>query len=714
MGGANGTVFPPVGANPPIVLDGDRANFPGGAYSTAPYIALPPGIVGSLQDVTIELWAGQTSNTINGLLFSAGSTSKGTNPHASGSGNSTLEIGVNRGGVGKAFYNSEVGNSPLNAEYGPVMTNSAEYHLVAVYAPDSGEAKFYVNGILQTNIAVSSANRLSSLNDQVVWLGLSLNNNPGVNGWINELRIYQGEMSDADVAASYAAGPSSGLPALTVDWARSPWPAPAGSGDLLSRMGVCGGDVGHGQGVDLNALNAAQAGGFKYIRTDFNWNVVEVVPGVYNFSNYDNLCSAITSRNMKPVFILDYGNTNYCNPTNNMYPPTNSFQITAFGNFAYAAAQHFAGKGVIWEAWNEPDWDMFWLPKSDPVQYAALAKVAISQVHQADPQAVVLPTIASPEHTAFLDTALSNGGGVGANGIGVHPYDCNPPELLNTLLPPMKSIVAEHYASPPPIYITEWGFSSTDFGPNGNGADAGARQRQAVMVAREMLNSCAAGFPLYVYYAIGDWNDPTNEQANFGLIDYQYNDKPAMTAMKTLASVASGRTYVGLAAMPNTGLIAMRFDGPTNKVFAIWSSVVGSPITIGLPTYATAMDMLGSPLDISKGTNSVSESLGPIYVSIPVPAAPAGLSATVGDGSCLLTWTGSSNAASYVVMRAMASGGPYSVVITNITSLTYSDLGLTNGAAYYYVVAAVNPAGTNQSCRSHGPSGLFGAAKHSS
>ena len=74
------------------------------------------------------------------------------------------------------------------------------------------------------------------------------------------------------------------------------------------------------------------------------------------------------------------------------------------------------------------------------------------------------------------------------------------------------------------------------------------------------------------------------------------------------------------------------------------------------------------------------------------PAAPAGLAATVGNGTVTLTWNAGGGATSYTVKRATVSGGPY-VSLGSVSTTTYTDSGLTNGATYYYVVSGSNAAG---------------------
>ena len=76
-----------------------------------------------------------------------------------------------------------------------------------------------------------------------------------------------------------------------------------------------------------------------------------------------------------------------------------------------------------------------------------------------------------------------------------------------------------------------------------------------------------------------------------------------------------------------------------------------------------------------------------------LPAAPSGVTATGGNGTVTLSWTTSTGAASYTILRAMATGGPYSPVATGVSALTYTDSSVNNLVTYYYVVAPVNAGG---------------------
>jgi rhamnogalacturonan endolyase len=74
------------------------------------------------------------------------------------------------------------------------------------------------------------------------------------------------------------------------------------------------------------------------------------------------------------------------------------------------------------------------------------------------------------------------------------------------------------------------------------------------------------------------------------------------------------------------------------------------------------------------------------------PLVPAQLTAAPGDSKISLTWNQSPNATSYKIKRAPTSGGPYTVIGTNVVA-SFTDTGVTNGTLYHYVVSAVNSVG---------------------
>lgn len=73
----------------------------------------------------------------------------------------------------------------------------------------------------------------------------------------------------------------------------------------------------------------------------------------------------------------------------------------------------------------------------------------------------------------------------------------------------------------------------------------------------------------------------------------------------------------------------------------------------------------------------------------PPPSAPTGVTAVAGSTQVSLTWSAANGAASYIVKRSTASGGPYTAVASGVTDTAYTDTGLINGTTYYYVISSV-------------------------
>src|SRR5579885_1682956 len=90
--------------------------------------------------------------------------------------------------------------------------------------------------------------------------------------------------------------------------------------------------------------------GFRWVRMDFVWNEIERERGNYNFGSYDVLMSALDSRRIRPIFILDYGNDLYQHGS-----PRTPEARAAFVRFVEAAVRHFRHRGIVWEMWNEPN-----------------------------------------------------------------------------------------------------------------------------------------------------------------------------------------------------------------------------------------------------------------------------------------------------------------------------------------------------------------------
>ncbi len=336
--------------------------------------------------------------------------------------------------------------------------------------------------------------------------------------------------------------------------------------------------------------------------------------------------------------ILDYFNPLYPSSSDPGYGDAGEqTTVPAFAAVSRAAAAHFAGKGVTYEVWNEENGG-FWPPAASASQYADLSAAAIAGVHAGDSSALVtLGGLAGFDYP-FLEATLDAGGAAGANAVGVHPYRQGGGESASDDLAYMRAIVAGAFSNPPPVWDTEWGYSSQWYGGDAGGHAPAAWAMQAQRTSRELLTAWALGFPMAIYYDIrDDGTDPTYDEDNFGLIQNDYSDKPAIVAVRTLTAAAKGRSFTGFLPVGFTSLHAMLLSGASDRVVALWSDAPGSVTSVGVPSNATATDLLGAPVVLASDAGATSivvgEVAGPVFLTFPNPPAVSDAGADAGgDG----------------------------------------------------------------------------------
>lgn len=79
----------------------------------------------------------------------------------------------------------------------------------------------------------------------------------------------------------------------------------------------------------------------------------------------------------------------------------------------------------------------------------------------------------------------------------------------------------------------------------------------------------------------------------------------------------------------------------------------------------------------------------------PPPPAPAGLSATAGEGQVGLAWPASSGATGYVVLRCSGAGCTPSTSLATTSATAFTDSSVANGTSYVYAVEASDSGGVS-------------------
>ena len=212
-------------------------------------VFLPPRLISSLSNFTVEAWItwNGPSTGVWQRVFDFGLNDRGTN--ANGIGTNYVIFTVARGSSGLPGFEETTVN-PFGNTVDPealVLTGSAplpigqEVYIAISYDPLTNSTRLYINGLL-VNASSNAINPTSSITDYTDWLGRSQwDRDPFFNGSFDEFRIWEGVLSDQEIASHNAAGPNqqfvTSRPAISIT--RTPgfvllsWPADGTAGYQL-------------------------------------------------------------------------------------------------------------------------------------------------------------------------------------------------------------------------------------------------------------------------------------------------------------------------------------------------------------------------------------------------------------------------------------------------------------------------------------------------
>ena len=276
--------------------------------------------------------------------------------------------------------------------------------------------------------------------------------------------------------------------------------------------------------------------GFKWIRTDLFWIWVEATPGIFDFTIFDRLAANFPVNDLRPIVILDYSNALYATVGDMTTANSDRFRA-AYAAFSAASVAHYAGRGFIWEQWNEPNNSSAWPPAPDSAAYVALMKQACIEIRKKYPQEIIIGPASSGIDLPFIEACLRGGMLDYWSAISVHPYRHTDPATASADYAKLRALIAQ-YAAPGrtvPIISGEWGYTTAWAGFD----DA----KQADYLSRMFKLNKQENIPLTIWY---DWrddgDDPTNMEHRFGLV----RRSPARTFDPKSAYLAARQELLGI------------------------------------------------------------------------------------------------------------------------------------------------------------------------
>ena len=228
-------------------------------------------------------------------------------------------------------------------------------------------------------------------------------------------------------------------------------------------------------GSDPKNVAISVAAGATTDRLLVNWGDIEAVPGVYDWSKYDQLYNQFTAAGIHPVLVAE-GAPQWaavqgvvCGLDVCPAPPASAHDAQ-WGRFVAEIARRYPlAKGI--EIWNEPNSDLFWSTGPDPARYADLLKTSYSAIKKVNPGMPVIlgglypypiPGVASSDPAEFLAGVYRYGAGSSFDAVGAHPYPSGPPwvQSIMDLLRPLRQVMAANGDAMKPFWLTEVGVST--------------------------------------------------------------------------------------------------------------------------------------------------------------------------------------------------------------------------------------------------------------
>ncbi len=342
----------------------------------------------------------------------------------------------------------------------------------------------------------------------------------------------------------------------------------------------------HFTGLPRDLKMIADAG-FKFIRMDLVWSRIEKTKGVYNFkgSGYDSLTLGCEELGIRVLYILDY--------SNELYESDRSVRTEAgrkaFADFAEAAAKRYAGKGILWEIWNEANIKQFWSPQPSMDDYCKLVEAAASRIRNADPSGQVVAGATSQIPLEWFEDCFKNGLLNWIDVLSVHPYRSQPPETVIQDYAKLRGLIARYAPTGKqiPVISGEWGYSNINWDKSPL-----TEQQQAEYLVRMFLINSYQKIPVSIWY---DWKndgtDPNEREHQFGTVKHDLNPKAAYLAAKVLSSTLAGYSIQQKLDLGNENDFAFKLTNGDREAVAFWT--VGARHNVTLPIEPTEVTLIG-------------------------------------------------------------------------------------------------------------------------
>ncbi len=346
----------------------------------------------------------------------------------------------------------------------------------------------------------------------------------------------------------------------------------------------------------------AKKANFGWIREVFPWgqgsshsyNAVETTKGERKIpKRMEEAVEEAKKNDLNMLVVLTGGNVNYTLSDGETHPQSNTMPTSAdtdyfngYIEYVKFVAEYMKNEAKMpvraYEIWNEPNLaDM--TANVDLEEYGKLYVAARNAIHSVDDEAIVLcGAVAGPTNTdvaAILKSVSENGGIDKIDAFSIHEYWEDPENEITGYLSGLNSILPEldQYDYYGPVWMTETGGATTTYS-----ADELAKlQIRWVSTFEYWLKNNASNRDgktferdgnYFIYDLRNDGTDPTNEQQNFGLVDFDYNPNPSYLTMQRYNQLMSDKEFVSREVSSNKYTYTYNNATTNEKAYVVYAT----------------------------------------------------------------------------------------------------------------------------------------------
>jgi polysaccharide biosynthesis protein PslG len=341
--------------------------------------------------------------------------------------------------------------------------------------------------------------------------------------------------------------------------------------------------------------------GADWVRVWLGWGDIETSPGVYDWSEYDNLFARLDALGMETIGVLYYPPDWVYNSESSVKgcgPIDDTDKLTDFLNQIIPRYRQYVS---AWEFINEPDGSQphvygpfigCW--GNHPVEYTKQLEIFHQQVRKLDPAAPVFFGGLAYDGWGhfvrdFFAATLENGAGDYFDGVSLHFYPINPVDFpdISYKIKEIQSIMAEYGVTSKQIWITE-----TSMWVNQDGSLAAQRN----YIVKEFSRAYCNGVDNIMWYAMRQ--EPGEPFLHRWLVNIDHEPDNAHDTFSTYAELLKGAVCEGMVEEAAELMEIYRFVRGAETIYTAWSNAAEQPVKIPATSEVRVIDWTGKTLQV--------------------------------------------------------------------------------------------------------------------